>query len=84
MFWMDSHIISMTPQVTWGLSELMVYDGEMVGRSYFDSELDLQSSGRDCSYVDDYVFTVRSATFSSEEGKTVVRSYKKRSALSYL
>ena len=69
-------------------NELMVYDGEMgVDEHTLTVELELAGSGRGLfSYVDDYVFTVRSATsFSSEEGENcVVRSViEKRSALSY-
>ena len=69
-------------------SELMVYDGEMgVDDHTLTVELELAGSGRGLfSYVDDYVFTVRSATnFSSEEGENcVIRSViEKRSAFSY-
>ena len=69
-------------------SELMVYDGEMgVDNHTLTVELELAGSGRGLfSYVDDYVFTVRSATsFSSEEGENcVIRSViEKRSAFSY-
>jgi hypothetical protein len=69
-------------------SELMVYDGEMgVDDHTLVVELELAGSGRGLfSYVDDYVFTVRSATnFSSEEGENcVIRSViEKRSAFSY-
>lgn len=69
-------------------NELMVYDGEMgVDDHTLTVELELAGSGRGLfSYVDDYVFTVRSATnFSSEEGENcVIRSViERRSAFSY-
>ena len=69
-------------------SEVMVYEGDMgVTDHTLTVELELAGSGRGLfSYVDDYVFTVRSATdFSSEEGENcVVRTVvEKRSAFSY-
>ena len=53
---------------------------------HFDSRAVSSGSGRGLfSYVDDYVFTVRSVLFSSEEGENcVIRSViEKRSAFSY-
>jgi len=69
-------------------NEIMVFDGEMgVDDHTLTVELELAGAGRGLfSYVDDYVFTVRSATsFSSEEGENcVVRTViEKRSAFSY-
>ncbi len=71
-----------------GNPEIMVYSGDMgVDDHTLMVELELAGSGRGLfSYVDDYVFTVRSTTsFSSEEGENcVIRTMvEKRSALTY-
>ncbi len=69
-------------------NEVMVFEGEMgVSEHTLTVELELAGSGGGLfSYVDDYVFTVRSATsFSSEEGENcVVRTIlEKRSPWAY-
>ncbi len=69
-------------------AQQMIFDGEMnVGEHNLVVELELTGQGRGLfTYVNDYKFTVRSATsFSSEEGENcVIRTIAEtRSALNY-